>query len=407
MEDRLGIPFKWVSNSAYFENETDVLVYDSKPLDGFMNIFSEGLLNEDFIRPELPQINEHYFPSPDGFSYAFDLFSAVFFIVTRYEEYLVDDVDQYGRFKAENSIQTKLNLLQTPVVDTWIFEFGSMLEKRFNVSVSKPNYKFTPSIDVDVAYAYLGRPFWLTLAGYFRDLKQGDFSAVKRRFRVNTGLDKDGYDTYEYFRDLCLEHQVKPYFFFQVGERGFYDKNLYPYHPLMRELIADTAQWAYVGLHPSFASNTNGTLLRTEKRNLEHLIGAEIFASRQHFLKFALPDTYLELGKNGIQQEFSMGYSSHIGFRAGTCHAFPFFDLTTNTSTSLIIRPFAVMDGTLKDSMKLDVVGAKASVTKLIETTRNNHGEFIFIWHNSSLSELGGWKAWDEVLVHIFKTASK
>jgi len=41
------------------------------------------------------------------------------------------------------------------------------------------------------------------------------------------------------------------------------------------------------------------------------------------------------------------------GFRAGICSPYNFYDLDIEVETKLRVHPFMVMDGTLKDYMKL------------------------------------------------------
>ena len=406
ISDRLGVPFKWIDDPEFIESGSDVIIYASKPVENRGAIFDSGFLVEHKLRDELPEFETGLFPAENGFMFDFDMFSAVFFIVTRYEEYYNSDPDKHGRFKYENSILYRFNLLRSPVVDEWIFQFGKLISDEFGVELNPPVYRFQPTFDVDVAYAYLGRPFWLTLAGYSKDLLHRNFKGFRERFRVNTGLEKDPYDTYAEFKKLCTDATVKPVFFFQMGVRDTNDKNLFPLHPLMKNLILDTQEWADAGLHPSYRSNSDPKSLSYEIDLFDKILSRKPVVTRQHYLKFTFPVTFQQLIKNGVEEEYSLGYARIAGFRAGTCHAFPFFDLTLNSETNLILKPFMVMDGTLKDHMNLDVEAAKLQVDKLVENVRKNYGEFIFIWHNSSLEGPGDWHNWHVVLEHIFKVAA-
>ncbi|MFB6316973.1 polysaccharide deacetylase family protein [Saccharicrinis sp. FJH54] len=407
LSDRLGIPVKWVDDPEYLNSDADVVVYDSEPYGGRLTIYDSGFLSEKGLRDQAPEFKMQLFPANGNFIFDFDLFSAVFYVVSRYEEYFKNDPDKHGRFKPEKSYLYTQNLLNIPIADEWIYRFGKLLTEHFEITLNPPQFRLQPTIDVDVAYAYLGRPFWLTLAGYARDVMNRRFKLAAERFRVNTGLKKDPYDTYNEFKKLCAENSVKPAFFFQLGTRDKYDKNLYPLQPLMTNLINDTAEWAELGIHPSYRSNDVPDSLQYEMNLFHRIVNMKPTCSRQHYLRFSLPETFQRLAAHGVEKEYSMGYAHVTGFRAGTCHPFPFFDLTTNTETELIIKPFVLMDGTLKDHLKLGVEEAKMQIEQLIKTTRNYHGEFIFIWHNSSLDGPGDWQNWYQVLEHIFKVSVK
>ena len=67
---------------------------------------------EDWLNPEMTFFNP-------GKSLPFDVFSAAFYLVSRYEEYIIAERDQYGRFQAEQSILFTSGLLKKPLVNIW------------------------------------------------------------------------------------------------------------------------------------------------------------------------------------------------------------------------------------------------------------------------------------------------
>ena len=97
-----------------------------------------------------------------------------------------------------------------------------------------------------------------------------------------------------------------------------------------------------------------------------------------------------------------MGYPDALGFRAGMCSPYTFFDLITNEETSLQIIPFAYMDGVLKDQMDLDVKQAIAKIEALRKEVKKVNGCFVGIWHNESLSNQGRWIGWRAVYESSF-----
>lgn len=80
-----------------------------------------GLLTQTDIRYFQPEVNVHrqrkvLFPIQET-DFPFDIFSAVFFLLSRYEEYLPHETDAYGRFDYTGSIAWQHQFLQWPQID--------------------------------------------------------------------------------------------------------------------------------------------------------------------------------------------------------------------------------------------------------------------------------------------------
>jgi hypothetical protein len=102
-----------------------------------------------------------------------------------------------------------------------------------------------------------------------------------------------------------------------------------------------------------------------------------------------------------------MGFSDDVGFRAGTSQSFFWFDLSKNESTQLKIFPFAAMDVTLKNYLKLSPEAAIETLENLKNEVQKVNGTFTTLWHNSSLSESDDWKNWRNVYEKIVENATK
>jgi len=98
-----------------------------------------------------------------------------------------------------------------------------------------------------------------------------------------------------------------------------------------------------------------------------------------------------------------MGFASLTGFRAGTCTAFNFFDLSKNQQTELIVHPFQVMDVSLKNYLHLNPQKAWQLIEELMLEVKNVNGTFISLWHNESLRDSGQWLGWREVFEQILE----
>jgi hypothetical protein len=167
------------------------------------------------------------------------------------------------------------------------------------------------------------------------------------------------------------------------------------------------ADYVQVGIHPSWASSKDSSKLPKEIKRLEIITNREITRSRQHFLKLDLPTTYRRLIDLGIREDYTMGYASQVGFRAGTSLPFYFYDLDMETQTQLLIHPFAVMDGTLNEYMELPVDDAQYLVKELMDRVKKVNGTFISLWHNETVSDNRHWQDWKQVYEFTIEQACK
>ncbi len=336
-----------------------------------------------------------------------DIFSLSFFLLSRYEEYLPFKSDQHHRFPSSESIANKFNFLDRPIIDEWALELGSLLQKTFPTLKLKPSgYKFQPTYDIDIAWAFGQRNWWRTIGGYFQDLKQLDNKRLLHRIQVHRGKTTDPFDQYDYLYQLHKnQNYITPIYFFLLGKYGTFDKNINSHNKHFQTLIQKIDSYAQVGIHPSYSSNQSASILHNEQRQLERIIGTQINRSRQHYLKLTFPRTYQQLCAIGINNDYTMGYADAIGFRASTARSFLWYDLSNDKLTNLRIHPFMVMDVSLRYYLKLSTENAITRTHKLINCCKQVGGTFCSIWHNSSFSEIDEWTDWKKVYERIFHLA--
>jgi hypothetical protein len=102
-----------------------------------------------------------------------------------------------------------------------------------------------------------------------------------------------------------------------------------------------------------------------------------------------------------------MGFPELPGFRAGTAYPFHFYDLGEEEKTELLVFPFVLMDTCLNEKMKLEPEQALNLTKKYMEKVKNTGGIFIPLWHNSSLSNEGEWKGWQDVYEGMLAKAAE
>lgn len=323
----------------------------------------------------------------------------MFDLLQRKEEYGLPYRDDKGRFPAEMAAMVKAGKSEVPVVDEWI-------DREFpGAYAAKNRYACIPTFDVDHAYAFSGKGVLKNTGGLLKNVLQ-DPDRAKSRIACWTGKHPDPYDTYAYILETCRSFGLKPLFFIQMGSYGNgVDVNLNFRGSEGRNLIRFLAKEARVGLHPSFASNENPDLLRREYDLLSEITGEPITASRQHFLMLRFPETYRRLEELGIREDYSMGWASVTGFRAGTCRPFRWYNLEREAFSKLTVFPFSCMDGTLHEYMKLSPDEALNKAESLIETTRRHQGVFVPLWHNHSVNNRFEWAGWQSVFEQMLALA--
>ncbi len=352
--------------------------------------------------------NKAFFQVYDEESYLpFDVFSAIFFLVSRYEEYLPFVRDHHGRFAASLSVSSQWRILEKPVVNIWTLEIKQIILKRYPGFVFPvKNFRFIPTYDIDSAWAFSQKGWLRNLGGLYKSLETFNFRDIRLRARVLLGKEKDPFDTY----DLQLAYQKKynlhPIYFILFGMYGRFDKNINFRNGRFRRLVKWLADYAEVGIHPSYNTVENPHLLKQEIKNLEDLLKTQITRSRQHFLRLNLPDTYQNLLENDITDDYTMGFAALPGFRAGICDTFYFYDLELDVETKLRLHPFAVMDGTLRDYLNLTPRDASDRIKKLIDEVKQVNGTFISLWHNESLCDQKRWTGWREVYENLLEEAT-
>ncbi len=336
----------------------------------------------------------------------FDLFASVFYLISRYEEYLPYIPDRHGRFTAHLSISVQLGFLEKPMVNIWAQQLKQILIGRYpKFAFPERKFRFTPTYDIDAAFAYAQKGLVRSIGSYYLDLKQLDFKSIIQRSRVLLGREKDPFDTFDLQLSYQKRYKLHPIYFFLFGHYGQFDKNINTRNRSFRFLIKKIGDYAKIGIHPSYLSNEDTDVLAYEISNLERVVNKEVTRSRQHFLKLNLPTTYRKLIENRITDDYTMGYAALPGFRAGICNSFNFYDLDVEAETKLRIHPITVMDGTLNDYMELTPADAIAKIAELMKAVKQVNGNFISLWHNESLSDQKRWTGWLKVYEELLKMA--
>jgi hypothetical protein len=336
--------------------------------------------------------------------YAFDIFAASFYLLSRYEEYLPHKKDLYGRYAHENSLAYKQGFLNLPLINIWLDDFKKTLKQKFP-QLTPDSYRdhdsrftYLPTYDIDEAYSYRYKGVLRTVGGALRSIVSGEWSMVNERIKTLNGKTSDPFDSYEWMDALHEKYQLKPKYFFLIpSTNGKYDKNILPSHPAMQQLIQQHAEKYDTGIHPSWQSGDDDGLLKKEIETLEQISGKKISASRQHYIRFNLPNGYRRLIDAGITDDYSMGYGGINGFRASVASPFYWYDLEKEQTTNLLIHPFCYMEANSFFEQKFTPAQAFDEMTHYFNIVRSVNGTLITLWHNTFLGTDKYYAGWREV----------
>lgn len=394
---------------VYLSKEGPCINYSNHSISKGIQVIPVALLKETKINKQEIQINRWQdlpvFFSGSG-DMPFDIFAASFYLLSRYEEYLDHEKDQYDRYDHKNSLAQQHNFLEIPLIDYWMLALEKQIQKIYPAyHLPVREFVVQPTYDIDIAYRFRYASPYKNIRGYFTDLLMGRFDALMERSAIYSGKQKDSYDIYNWLDELHKQYALQPYYFFLVAEKQKgYDKNVDPYTKGMRELISEHAKRYRIGIHPSIQSNSDTACLEREIKLLSYHAHHPIRYSRQHYLKLQLPETYYQLTAAGIQQDHSMGYGAANGFRASTSYPFFWYDLAKEQTTSLQIIPFCYMDSTAIFHERLNAEMAMERMGYFSRTVRKVNGVFSYIMHNHFLTEQQEWIMWHNMYETFLKT---
>jgi hypothetical protein len=338
-----------------------------------------------------------------------DALGTAFFMLTRYEELARADRDQYGRFPAAASTAAREGCLGRPIVDERVDRLWEALQAAWPRLERRPReYEVVLTHDIDDPLA--------TLQHTPRDVvRQLGGDLVRRRdprlaaSRVRSLLGDRRHDpnnTFDLLMDVSERHGLRSAFYFlahrdQVPRAGAY---LFE-HPWVRSLIGRIARRGHeIGIHPSFPTYRDADLTRQEVERLRGVAEAEgvqqgEWGGRQHYLRWANPDTWRNWEAAGLAYDTTLAYSEAAGFRTGTCHPYRAYDLRERRALHLREEPFQVMDVTLLSSMGLSLDAARETTLAIAAQCRRHRGRLGILWHNNTLLRSAREQQWYASLI--------
>ena len=372
--DRLGLD--WTLRVA---DRRDVRISRADDPDGPCVRLPDGLFatpTEDWLTPAsmpsvrvrdgLPVLYGEPAATPDPATLDVDVFGSAFFMLTRYEELVVADRDQYGRFPAAASVAGREGFLGVPVVDAWVELLWTALQRTWPRLRRRPEaFAVLLSHDVDDPLSTVEHGPRDVARNFAGDLvRRRDPRLAARRARALALRDRrsDPHNTFDFLMGASERHGLRSAFYFLAyrDERPARRRV-----PLRAPVGAHARSGSIarrgheVGLHPSFCTYRDVARTREEHERLLRVAEAEgvrqqEWGGRQHYLRWANPAHVAELGagRAGLRQHPRLRRGGRLPHR----HLPPFrvFDLEQRRPLDLRETPFQVMDVTLLSSIGAD-----------------------------------------------------
>jgi len=385
----LDIPVSFTTKVETFIAHEDLkLSYTNKQLGNELHIKSSGLLFEQGISVlEIKMISWEgvpaFFQTGESSAIPFDVFSATFYLLSRYEEYLPHVKDVEGRFPASESLAVEHGFLELPLVDLWMHHFKALLKEQFTFDTISTK-KATTKVVIDVKRVFQFKKVGLLRAfgGYCSDFLKFRLKRNLKRTQVLLGLRKDPYDIFNWLVQLQKRTSGRFQYFFAMNDYSNANRTIKYSKVALQSLLKMVADYSDVGLLVSKEAATTPEVLKNEKLRLEAITHRSMREAKLIASYMQLPETYQYLLDMEVVSDYSMYYPNNPGFRASTCSTFLFYDLNFEIQTPLQLYPVCLHIDEIFDEHQKTIDQIKIDELKNIVTSVN--GLFMMTFSNTS-----------------------
>ena len=322
-----------------------------------------------------------------------DIIGSAFFMLSRWEEMITENYDNYGRFPESEACAVKFGFIKLPVVHIYA-ELVRTFLKEFGITIpQRHKYKKILSHDVDCLYK------WSNTLDYTKSCMGDLFKRFSvRAFKLSMQMRKnnqDPYDNFDFLMDLSEKNNQKSIFYFLYTKRN---EALLATEKGKKTVKAIIDRKHEIGIHSNYFLEEDLERIKDDQKFYENIFNRPIVKNRQHYLKMRVPQTLRTLEEVGIMQDSSLYYSHSPGFRTGMCIEHSLFDCEARKVMIIKELPLTLMDVSLQDARKYKE--AEEWVDSLMATVKRYNGCFVSLWHNTSFCSLE-WKYLDGLYSHI------
>lgn len=369
--------------------------------------FSSILIDTNITSNSIPIIYglPEYNIENNSISIGIDIFGSSFFMLTRYEEVVKKDRDQFDRFPAKASLALQENFLDRPIINEYIELLWSAIKFLWPEFKRRKRVSQTfISADVDRPYHYLTKSLYALADQLIHDVikKHNIINGVQNienylLSKLNNYKKDPFYSYFKWMMDQNEKFGHKIAFYFIVDST---DKKRDAYYNLDEKAILSLIQEIIdrgheVGLHMSFNSYNDKHQLKKEIRKLQKVltklgITNRTLGGRQHYLRWSAlySPGYQDL--IGLNYDTTLGYAEKPGFRCGICYEYSMYDLYNREPLKIIQRPLVLMEQSVLSSSYMGLKPDHTALNvmkKLKRICEKFQGDFTLLWHNNNFQK--------------------
>ena len=388
-----------------------LIVYsDTLKVKGALHIIPNGLLFKKGVREYDITMStwegEKIFFSTQGGDIPFDIFSASFYLLSRYEEYLPikENFDNKGCFISGKSLAYKEGFLQTPLVDVWALKLEEKLQTFFSsyAPSAEKRFRFLPIISVNTPYRYRTYSILGNVLRMGKKILERDWSELKKQLRVLLRIDQDPYCNVDKIVELHNRNSLRPLFALRISNKKWYKRPIYFAYSTYKKVLCRNYQ---IALCISGAAGTSVSQLKFEQKYLSRIFKTRIVIGVSGASEYVIPNFYRNLSNSKIKEDFSMSYPDRIGFRASTCTPFRIYDLNREEYYRIDVHsvPFTAWSAKRMGLSKDEIINIATGMAKTIKALK---GEFIIASHNDNFVDSSLFKGWSSTYEYTIRYVS-
>ncbi len=307
----------------------------------------EKIIHVNNIPVLFPNSNEisSYYSQNGNIVFRHDYIKSAFYLLSGYQEYNNKNLDRFGRFTSTHSIQSRLGILNKPVVNYYFSEIIQGIEEfcsTHNIKLKKrePSIPFTFFLthDVDRIKYFNINSLLYTIKLLFRINGEGKSKislfreAVRIAFHIINIFDrKDPFWNFEELTKRENELGISSTYFFLPRDQKHVDSYYNIADKKIRKLINYLHEEGNeIALHGTVRSSESLVSLRMIVADFLKETSLSQTGIRQHRLMWQHPSTARNHDIAGILYDSTLCFADHEGFRNSYCCPFKVFDFDNN-----------------------------------------------------------------------------